>query len=249
MQIAILPSLPSWCYSTFSSIFHSSLVLCKAHFWEKDWKSFINLIIMVFVHKQLLWTLRTWWWHCPSSCWSNQHHHYLFILFPTNFRIFTQNFRLCIHERSMNTLFYIIKSIILFLSLWGGIGNQPAAGNPPRWAKEPPRLLPSSLYGGWRGVTAGVTLLGPISRPHPLPCPHLKPHILLTTFYSLLKSFICLGCPSLNRMIYMIFICVFQCLSQFVFQHMENTCWHICIRAWFQMTWKVFNSNWIFVHK
>lgn len=156
-------------------------------------KSFINLTVAVFVLKQILWTLRTWAQHSPSPCCSNQHRHYHLFLFPTSFRIFVQSLPI---KRNMSTLFYTIKSIILFLSLWGGIGNQPAAGNAPRWTKEAPRLLPPSL----RGVCSGSLCWAP-SPIHILsPPPTTSP----TTSYrppdSLLKSFICLWCLCVKRM-------------------------------------------------
>lgn len=151
----------------------------------------------------------------------------------------------------MNTLFYI-KSIIPFLSLWGGTANQPTAGNPPRGQRKLPGCcpLPCAVCGvcGWEGdqgrCHSGEPHLSSTSSPLPPPqATHPLTNLLLTF------EIICPGCPSVNRMICMIFICVFQCLSQFAFQHVEHMCWHICMWIWFQMTWKVYNGNWTFAHK
>lgn len=72
---------------SFSSTSHSSLVLYKANSWWWGWKSFVNLIVVVFVNKQLLWILRTRK-HCPFMWWSNQHHRCHLISFPINFQFF-----------------------------------------------------------------------------------------------------------------------------------------------------------------
>ena len=113
------------------------------------------------------------------------------------------------------------------------MGSQPAVGNhPPTWAKRPSLCMYVHV---WAPGQAFWTT--PISHPHPLPSSHQKPHIfspiscLLSKHFSVWVVYLHTAWCE-----YVIFICIYQCLVQFVFFVGTvlcvracgiHTCWHL----------------------
>lgn len=89
---------------------------------ERDFKSFINLTVAVFVRKQLLWTLRTWAQHSPPCC-SNQHRHYHPPIFISNE---FQNFRTIPPNKKKHEYFVLYHQVYYPLPLPVGWDREPA---------------------------------------------------------------------------------------------------------------------------